>query len=122
MILRTFPDDGQARARAQVDVMTAQRGQFAPPQAAEHREQDQRTVTGLDGGGQGENLVAHRRGPLPAPPLPRTRHQSGHPPLRTPVAAHAQLGGPSSPRRASCRRAKITIKVVRPRCAAGDPP
>ena len=27
--------------------------------------------------------TAHRRGPLPAPRLPRTRRQPGHPPLRT---------------------------------------
>jgi hypothetical protein len=28
--------------------------------------------------------TTHRRGPLPAPLLPRTRRQPGHPPLRTP--------------------------------------
>ena len=43
-------------------------------------------------------------------------------PNAPPVTAPAYLTGPSSSRRASCRRAKITIKVVRPRYAAGAPP
>jgi hypothetical protein len=41
------------------------------------------------------------------------------PPL---VTAPARADRAVLPRRALCRRAKITIKVVRPRCAAGAPP
>jgi hypothetical protein len=60
---------------------------------------------GADPGGEDEPVLAARAGRNAAL-----------------VTAPAYLTGPSSFRQASCRHAKITVKVVRPRYAAGAPP
>jgi hypothetical protein len=55
------------------------------------------------------SAAAHRRGPLPraVSPAPARRRS---PPSRTPVTAPARANRAVLPRRASCRRAKITVK------------
>jgi hypothetical protein len=54
----------------------------------------------------------HRRGPLPPHRYPAPVPWRS-PSLRTRVTAPARAAGPSSSRRASCRRAKITVKDAR---------
>ena len=90
-----------------------------------------RAAGGRGGGGGGRrcgaaawpaasSAAAHRRGPLPPrrSPAPAVRRPS---PLRTLVTGPARAAGPSSSRRASCRRAKITVKGrARGHVACGD--
>jgi hypothetical protein len=63
------------------------------------------------------SVGTHRRGPLPAPPLPRTCHQPGYPPLRTLVTAPAG-GRTVLPRQASCRRESSQSRALRPTASA----
>jgi len=57
-------------------------------------------------------------GRCPHPPLPRTCHQPGHPPLRTRGDRACTSGRPSSARRASCRRESPPSRAPRPAASA----
>ena len=49
-------------SRSQIDVAAAQRGQLAPPQAAEYRDQDQRLIQRTDELGQAYDIRKRQDG------------------------------------------------------------